>query len=451
MIAIVPKRDATFQKTLKRIPMALWIAVKNAGLYPPEHPGFVDSLKEFTDTLNAVLKQQREVTVGFLDGMIYLDGELAVEESLEHSDLIRLLDGIGVVSVVFVSGLEAKEITEFVTLLTRESKSPSQADLDQVLESRGVVHLRIASTSQMLFGGAGQENESLEKNLVALIGKTLQEWETVRPALGRTPKPSLRKLLNLLSTLITQTLRHREIVLAGSYCPSIGEGAQAHALRVMILAVQMAQLLELSHAKIYDLALTALFHDAEPTDGTPSTATRREWLSRLGSFREIPVTVLLALTELEHRTLLDSPKDHVFAKILQACDHFDQKAWASPTSKTQPPPHRVLRRMFALSGKTFDPLVLKLLVHTVGYYPVGSLLLLDNGEWGLVTGVTALHPGRPRVALLDPTSHQPKTIVALDETRPEKTGFARSVKRVLDARRLSTPVPALLELALSLV
>jgi len=91
----------------------------------------------------------------------------------------------------------------------------------------------------------------------------------------------------------------------------------------------------------------------------------------------------------------------LFGRILQITDVYD--AITSPRSyhdATYSPPE-ALSHLMAGAGKEFDYTLTKVFVSMMGRYPIGTLLQLDSGEFGLVMdypdkGENAL----PRVVLL---------------------------------------------------
>ena len=61
------------------------------------------------------------------------------------------------------------------------------------------------------------------------------------------------------------------------------------------------------------------------------------------------------------------------------------------------PPEKVLKMMFAKSGQSFDPTLLKLFVNCVGIVPIGSLVLLNTNELAVV-----LKPNPSKTAVQQP-------------------------------------------------
>ena len=75
-----------------------------------------------------------------------------------------------------------------------------------------------------------------------------------------------------------------------------------------------------------------------------------------------------------------------------------------------------------------DPLLLRAFIHALGLYPVGSVVLLDSGELGIVceppSGPDAL--ARPRVRLVADRAGQPVTVPqVVDTAGPEDAPSSR--------------------------
>jgi hypothetical protein len=71
-------------------------------------------------------------------------------------------------------------------------------------------------------------------------------------------------------------------------------------------------------------------------------------------------------------------------RILTIADCYDAMTSARVYRREPLLPEKVLKIMFAKSGQSFDPILLKLFVNCVGIIPIGSLVLLDSNELAVV-------------------------------------------------------------------
>ena len=100
----------------------------------------------------------------------------------------------------------------------------------------------------------------------------------------------------------------------------------------------------------------------------------------------------VALVALQHHERWDGrgyPKSLVgdeispFARIVSVADAFQamvsDRPYRSPLTG-----YTAMRSILSENGKRFDPEILKAFIRTVGIYPLGSLVVLDNGAVGVV-------------------------------------------------------------------
>ncbi|GHV87052.1 hypothetical protein AGMMS50255_3480 [Spirochaetia bacterium] len=87
------------------------------------------------------------------------------------------------------------------------------------------------------------------------------------------------------------------------------------------------------------------------------------------------------------------------ARIISVADAFEamvsQKAYRDPLAGYQ-----AMKNLLSDNGRRFDPEVLNAFVQTMGVYPIGSVILLNNGAWARVIEVQKDAPLRPTVRVL---------------------------------------------------
>jgi HD-GYP domain-containing protein (c-di-GMP phosphodiesterase class II) len=87
------------------------------------------------------------------------------------------------------------------------------------------------------------------------------------------------------------------------------------------------------------------------------------------------------------------------ARIVSVADAFEamvsHKPYRSPMVGYQ-----AIKNLLSDNSRRFDPDVLKAFIQTMGIYPIGSIILLNNGSLGRVTEVHSDAPLRPKVRVL---------------------------------------------------
>jgi HD-GYP domain-containing protein (c-di-GMP phosphodiesterase class II) len=179
---------------------------------------------------------------------------------------------------------------------------------------------------------------------------------------------------------------------------------------VCIFSVALGRRLGLAKLQLYDLGLAAIFHDIGksrvPSEVTNKTGGLDEaewrvmashpWMGVLAMFQmrgqqELPYRAMVVAYE--HHMKIDltgypravRPREmSIFSKIVAVADSFDA-ATTRRSYQTEPwTPAMVLREMRDNNKRGMDPVIVKSFINLTGIYPVGTLVVLDTHEIGVV-------------------------------------------------------------------
>jgi len=125
----------------------------------------------------------------------------------------------------------------------------------------------------------------------------------------------------------------------------------------------------------------------------------------------------------------------LFGRIVQIADSYDAMTTPRIYKKTPYTPEQALAVMLRERSVHFDPLLLKIFIGLVGIYPIGSLVLLNKHEMGIVykPNHDSKWLDRPIVILVDRDKKGDikKEVVDLSET--DGAGrYKRSIVKSLD-------------------
>ena len=104
--------------------------------------------------------------------------------------------------------------------------------------------------------------------------------------------------------------------------------------------------------------------------------------------------------------------------------------------------------MLEHAGKDFDPALVKVFINMIGIFPIGTMVLLNTNEMGIVLQ-TQEDPDlidRPRVCLLQYSDgeYRKGKMVDLREMDDESRTFTRSIAKTLDPNEYNLNVAELL-------
>jgi hypothetical protein len=154
------------------------------------------------------------------------------------------------------------------------------------------------------------------------------------------------------------------------------------------------------------------------------------------------VTIKSAVVAYEHHLNLDGSgypaikrpeQTNLYSNIVTIADRFDAMTSSRVYSREPKSPEVALQILIENAGKQVDPILLKIFVKVTGIYPVGSIVVLDTRELGIVYRGNPDYPERPVIVLL--VDHNGKkvenTLIDLSERGPDGN-YRRTVKKTLD-------------------
>ncbi len=445
-------------------------AFTNVRTYPANHPEVTGIVTKLHETIKPICEEQEDIGFGFMDALLYIEGAMSLEETANNQQLVDRFQKARVKYLTLAKGVRPEDLIGFFQVVNQESLKPTMDSRNDLLEKLKVEHVHIVEAE--LDDTASKSKAAKKKTLLDWYEKAVTTLAEAQKDLREHPDADLKALYRVVDDMMA-TIRNKgfEPFLL---LPKLGVGFDphvAHAVNVGILACALGDMHGLNSGQINTLCTMAYLHDLGrliippewahehiPLADEEKAVVRQhgDWGFLLLARHEgiPPQLAVLAGHHHDDPAGTEAYKPDVYHKILAVADAYDL-AMAGDTyywKKSQP--DRVLRLLLNRAGSTFDPSVIKLLVNCVGYYAVGSLVELDDGQLGIVVRPNPANPGRPRVWLFNAEAPPPPPPAegAIAEAAPEEPPpnildlaeleegglkFKRSIKRTL------TPPPGL--------
>ncbi len=273
---------------------------------------------------------------------------------------------------------------------------------------------------------------------------------------------SVKKVKRAVQSIVDQVLSNEASLVGLTTIRDYDEYTFTHSVNVCIFAVAIGRRLGLNKLQLFDLGMAALLHDVGksriPLDVLNKTAAlaEEEWrimqahpwlgvltLFGLRGYGEIPYRGMIVAYEHHMKTDLSGyPKSirprqlSVFSKIVAVADGFDAATTRRAYQTAPIQPDQVLKEMWTNPRRGLEPALVKALINVLGVYPVGTCVILDSYEIGIV------HSANPDLAQI----HRPMVkVVATAEGAPYPDGplvnlaeqnaegsYVRSIIKVID-------------------
>jgi HD-GYP domain-containing protein (c-di-GMP phosphodiesterase class II) len=272
---------------------------------------------------------------------------------------------------------------------------------------------------------------------------------------------SLKRTKRALRTVVDHIIEEESLMIGMTTIKDYDEYTHYHSVNVSVLAVALGNKLGLNKKTLTNLGMAALLHDIGKVDipinilNKPSDFTDDEW-EEVRHHPEYGALIILKIKGVNDSTihsLIPAFEHHLnydlsgyprvrsrkipdfFSRIITIADQYDAMTSARVYSRKSLSPEKALSVMYERSRTQIDPYLLKVFVNLVGIYPIGSLVILNTSEIGLVfeNNNNPEFIVRPRVLLISDGSGIKIEGTAVDLMEKDEEGnFKRSISAVLD-------------------
>jgi HD-GYP domain-containing protein (c-di-GMP phosphodiesterase class II) len=391
---------------LNRILVKLLAAYNNVKLYGSKHNVSEKSLDELFEILSEALKQSEEFNIVLRGLHIYIMGERLKISSTNFPFIKQIVD---LFKEKEIGGLKIsrnytkQELGTFFEQLSKEGLK--YENLKENLASMGIMSIKILP---MLV----QPTEIVDpkKRVKQVYFETINLVKNLSTQ-GSLSKPSYTKFTVGVLYLI-DTLKTSESLLLGlTVVKNYDDFLYNHSVNTAILALSLGVRIGLKSKELLKLGQAALLHDIGMINiprnilKKESLLTEEEWkIVRTHPINGFRITLdLMGLSEetapillsiLEHQKGYDGSgypdfiKNGIslYSRIIQIADFYDAVTTPRFYNPIPMSPAEAIAYLVKYSGKLFDPLLSKHFINLLGLYPLGSLVFLSTGEWGLVVG-----------------------------------------------------------------
>jgi len=463
------REEGLTQRELVNILLRYHAVVKVARVYDFNNQIVQEQIRLLFDGINAALEQEGEVVLRWRENSVYVNG-IRVKFDYSNYHIYKFLAGDfqakEIAAIAFSPGITLDEIDRFVKILLRKDLDPKSphADIILAIDTEHIDHIMVEKTAPI------ELQVSREKSAVRMYFAGITLLKDVFEKQKQRGAFNLNLTKRWMQSIFNHLVDDESFVYGLTNIKNYDEYTLNHSINVCILSVALGRRLGLTREELSDLGVSAFLHDLGKLEvpkeilDKPALLNEEERtiieghvhhgaekLIELKSARRLPLrSVQVAL---EHHLKVDLsgyPKyvkkktTSLFSKIVKIVDYFDAittKRVYRPKTLTR---EDALSMMRQKSGDEFDPLLLKVFVSMIGAHPIGSLVVLDSGDIGIVFEANP-HPAfqlRPKVKVIADLKRNmlDGEIVDLAEIDPVTTKFRRSIAKSLDADKYGISV-----------
>ncbi|RJQ48682.1 MAG: HD-GYP domain-containing protein [Nitrospiraceae bacterium] len=402
----------------------LGIILRNAQIHSLNNITVTSAINKFVSQVNQLVDIEYTVALELRGEYLYFNDKrirYAPEYLMNLDSLVRELKKVELGSISIKSRLIPEDIIMFV------SSYVSACSLRDPFESimgkmSGITHIELEKLLPIISDDSFDVKKMVKKTYFSAVSYSKGVFTKIRTG----EKINLKRAKRVITSLVNHIMEQEQIMLGMTAIKDYDDYTYYHSTNVSILSVALGQRLGLSRRKLIELGIVSLFHDIGKTEipyeilNKPEKLNDDEWTvirqhPKIGvrailNMRNIDdLTIRACLVCFEHHMNFDhsgypavrQPGElDLYSRIISIADQYDAMT-ASRVYKREPmSPEKAITDMIGRVGKHIDPLLFKFFLNMVGIFPIGTLVLLDSNEFGIVYENNHLYLQRPRVMII---------------------------------------------------
>lgn len=463
MSIVAPVGDGSGDSYLRQVGrtfiLALYGALRAVKLYPVGHATVKKALEELATISREIASSEHELDLKVSGEFIFVNAtrlRLDLDNYAAFSHVLSIFRVSGIGQLHAGETVTARDWQVFLAVAQSVSEFPLNDRVFKVLEkleAAGVTAFTLSAPTE----DSGEDRERSKERAKRTYAQSVVVTKDLITSLRMGKSPNIKKIKRVVQGIVDQILNEEASLIGLTTLRDYDEYTFTHSVNVCIFAVALGKRLGLSKLQLYDLGLAALFHDIGKSRvrvdvlNKTGTLTDEEWreiashpwlgvlaLFQLRGSQEYPYRSMVVAVEHHMKTdLTGYPKTirprhmSMYSKIVAVSDSFDAATSRRAYKTVALNPAEVMRELRDNPRRGMDPVVVKAFINLTGIYPVGTVVVLDTFELGIVHAVNPLPEmlARPIVRIVSDSMGNlahPGSLVDLAE-RKEDGSFARTI------------------------
>jgi putative nucleotidyltransferase with HDIG domain len=366
--------------------------------------------------------------------------------------------------VEFLEEVKGEHLKDFVYLLSglEEKNESNYLYVKKQLEYRNIESIEVGKLESFKDEESYIDSEEQKKYSKEVYFKSIGLVKEMVQNINQQKALNIRKAKRLMQNTVNAIMQDDSTLLGLANIKNFDEYTFNHSVNVAIYAIALGQRIGIPKKHLSHLGMAGLFHDMGKTkipreilDKTGKLSPE-EW-SIMRSHPVVGTELIMKMKEwgelsirmiegaFEHHLRYDltgyprltrKRKISLFGRVVAVADFYDALVRPRVYNRFPYVSEKILGIMLERCGKDFDPAILKVFINMIGIFPLGTLVLLNTNEMGVVTQIqedTELID-RPRVSLLyySDGEYRKGKVVDLREMDEATKDFKRSIVKTLD-------------------
>jgi HD-GYP domain-containing protein (c-di-GMP phosphodiesterase class II) len=464
----IEEAKKSLAKIIEEIFIRLSSSMKVAQIYEPNNLTFIRQLNLLFNLIQNIIRKEEKAVFQFRENTLFFNNSRVKFDFSSYHNFKFLADEFRkkeIETLGFQPGLSEGELTQFVILFIDEGviKENPFEDFEAELKEREIGHIFLEKMRPLEMTGGVQE-EQFQESAIKVFFKSITHLKEVVQREKQKKRVQLKTTRRLMQSIINLVSQNESFMIGLTNIKNYDEYTLNHSTNVTVLSICFGRRLGLERKELVDLGVSAFFHDIgkieipEEILNKPGKLDDNEFdiikthpwhgAQKLACLKELSILPVTAINvAMEHHIWANLEgggypkywkKDHTdfFSKIVKICDFFDAVTTARIYRKKTATREKATSWMLEKIETEFDAVLLKVFANMIGIYPIGSLVVLDAKEWGIVieTNPDIALMTCPKVKIIADKDGNKMDggIIDLAEKDPETEKFKKKIVKTLD-------------------
>jgi HD-GYP domain-containing protein (c-di-GMP phosphodiesterase class II) len=423
--------------------------------------------QECLQIINPVIKSEGHLSLKVVRDNFFFNNLIVQVKVDQYSILKGFLQEMRnrwIGEIEFAGEMEGEQLKDFVYLLSglEENNESNYLYVMRQMEQKGIEAVNVGKLE--VFKDEEVYTDSKEKKQYSkeVYFESVSLVKDVVESVKHQKLLNIRKAKRLMQNAVNALFQDESTLLGLANIKNYDEAIFNHSVNVAIYAIAIGQRIGIPKKYLSHLGMAALFHDIgkiripkeilnktgkllveelammrfHPIFGVETVIAIKEWgelSSRMmhAAFEHHLKYDLTGYPKQTHKRKLT-----LTGRIIGIADFYDTLVRPRGENRFPYVSEKILGIMLERSGKDFDPALVKVFINMIGVFPLGTLVLLNTNEIGVVSQIQEDTEmlDRPKIILLyySDGEYQKGEKVDLAEVEETTGEYKRSIVRTLD-------------------
>jgi putative nucleotidyltransferase with HDIG domain len=441
--------------------------LKGTTLYNRKNLNIDRLTQECLQAINPVVKSEGRLSLKIVRDSLFFNNtkiQVKVDQYSILKGFLQEMRNRWLGELEFTEEVDGEHLKDFVYLLSEleENNESNYLYVMRQLEHKDIEDINVGKLE--VFKDEEVYTDSKEKRQYSkeVYFKSIGLVKEVVDSVKNQKLLNVRKAKRLMQNAVNALVQDESTLLGLANIKNYDESTFNHSVNVAIYSIAIGQRIGIPKKHLSYLGMAALFHDIGKTRIPVEILhkTGKLSLEEMAIMRSHPilgVETVMAMKEWGELScrMMNAAFDHhlrydltgypktthkrklsLFGRIIAIADFYDALVRPRGSNRFPYVSEKILGIMLERSGRDFDPILVKVFINMIGVFPLGTLVLLNTNEIGIVIQIqedTDLLD-RPKVILLyySDGEYNKGEVVDLREVDETTGDFKRSVVRTLD-------------------